>query len=116
MGVWTAEVHVEGRAGALLLDSVTMRPIDLPLFDDVEQAERFLGWAHDQGAPDVRALHPEVLDALHRMWRELEMPGPMAEDDLEGRLAASVAQVRVRRVVAEATRDAEDVGRVPPRR
>lgn len=75
MGIWIGTVTVEHREGAVLFDSVTMRPIGLPLFDSEEEADTFLAYAYSLEFDDVRAMSQESLDRLHTEWCRAGKPG-----------------------------------------
>jgi|SRR6185312_4903332 len=71
MGIWVLEGEMDGsREGAALVDSVTMRPLWLPVFDGVEAAEDFLAFSRREGVRDLRTLGPQEADALHTRWLE----------------------------------------------
>lgn len=78
MGIWTCEVDTlgdDGRTRGMLLDSCSMRPLPLPLFDSTDAAEGFLEYAEHRGFHDVRRLEPEQLDDLHSQWIASGSPG-----------------------------------------
>jgi hypothetical protein len=70
MAIWNCELTVGRMTRAVLIDSVTERPLNLPAFDDKYAAERFLAYAHERGCRDVRALTGAELEALHAGWRD----------------------------------------------
>ena len=59
------------RERAVLVDGSTGRPLALPMFEEEEEAEGFLGYAQADGVRDVRALGPRELDDLHSRWMRL---------------------------------------------
>lgn len=87
MSVWTmvaTELDADGETverGAFLLDSVTMTPIALPLFADVEDAEAFLEW---YGGADIRRSPWEMVVKARKDWyeaRELDRCANYEADD-----------------------------------
>jgi hypothetical protein len=68
MALWIVEGTVEGRDCAVLVSSDTERPLNLPLFADLEEAEEFLAFAKEGGCADVRRLSGEELEAVHDKW------------------------------------------------
>ena len=56
------------RSGAVLIDSVTERPMTLPLFDCSDAAEDFEAFARDEAKQDIRSIEPRRLDELHTQW------------------------------------------------
>jgi len=70
MGLWTCVIDEDSDAAgcALLLDSVTMRPLALPLFRSERDAESFERYAAEQDYPELRSLSAYALDRLHTAW------------------------------------------------
>jgi hypothetical protein len=74
MGIWILEGDVGGNdPRAVLLDSVTERPLNVPSFGSREQAQSFLDFADSRGVIDVRRLDDEELDTLHTRWVRTRM-------------------------------------------
>lgn len=75
MGIWILEGDVGGNdPRAVLLDSVTERPLNVPAFGDREEAQAFLDYADSQGVTDVRRLDDDELDRLHTRWVVQRVP------------------------------------------
>jgi hypothetical protein len=78
MAIWIVEGSTDDEGldtRALLLDSVTERPLHLPAFQDREQAETFLAFATGEGVSDVRRLEDGPLDDLHTRWARTQQVG-----------------------------------------
>ncbi len=70
MTIWVLAGDVDGMERAVLVDSVTERPFNLPAFESSEAAECFLDFVATRVA-DVLRVNSAVLDALHTAWLEL---------------------------------------------
>jgi hypothetical protein len=59
-----------GPERAALVNSVTERPLALPMFEDREDAEAFLRWCSGVGyrGRSLERLNPAELDACHTRW------------------------------------------------
>ena len=68
MGIWIGVADFGGLERAVIADSVTERPLALPMFGSTRQAESFLYFAERRGIRDVRAVDSELLDQLHSDW------------------------------------------------
>lgn len=70
MGIWTLTGEVDGGPleRAILIDSVTERPLALPAFDCRDDADAFVAWLSAESGSDPRALSAAVLDAWHTRW------------------------------------------------
>ena len=78
MAIWIVEGGTDDEGldtRALLLDSVTERPLNLPAFQDREEAETFLVFAVGEGVSDVRRLDDGPLDELHTRWAKAQQAG-----------------------------------------
>lgn len=67
--IWIGEFAIGSMVRAVLVDSVTEKPLPLPCFESTEQAEGFMSWAEDEGVTVGQipfATH--TLDALHSLW------------------------------------------------
>ena len=82
MGLWTVDAEELGDK-VFLLDSVTMKPLSVPLFESLSEAEGFLRFAAEQGIDDVRRCSPDSLDRLHDAWHAAGRPtwDPDDEED-----------------------------------
>jgi len=56
-----------GERKAFLFDSVTEKPLPLPLFESHDDAANFCTWFTEKHG-DPRAAHPTVLDLAHTLW------------------------------------------------
>jgi hypothetical protein len=70
MGIVVLSGDMDGLDRAVLMDSVTERPLALPSFEGAEDAENFLGFAMTRSRVDIRALSADALDGLHDAWIE----------------------------------------------
>jgi hypothetical protein len=70
MGVRILEGEYDGGPGerAILVDSVTERPLALPMFECAADAEGFLRWFLAEGHGDPRGATFAVLDLAHTLW------------------------------------------------
>jgi hypothetical protein len=66
--IWNCEFTIGLMTRAVLIDSVTERPLPLPCFEDEFAAGGFLAYAAACGISDVRALNGAELEALHGRW------------------------------------------------
>jgi hypothetical protein len=81
MGTWSATVECDGTEYGLLFDSVTMRPLALPLFHGgIDEAEAFERFALRSGVPDLRALSAAELEGL---FARFVVEGPGEDEDEE---------------------------------
>ena len=84
MGLWTGVVDVGlDSERAVLIDSCSMRPLNLPLFDSVEQLDGFLLFAKSNGFDDVRRTDDTTLNNLHTQWIRAGAPEARDPDDGE---------------------------------
>lgn len=69
MGVWVLAGELDGgpEERAILVDSVTMRPILTPLFECRDDAENFLQWFLKEHG-DPRGKPTALLEVAHAVW------------------------------------------------
>lgn len=65
MSIWTGTVDFGGIERAIIIDSVTERPLAVPAFSDEDDAMRFLLFCEEMDVGDVRSLGA---DSLHKLW------------------------------------------------
>jgi len=84
MGIWVVEVNAFELDRAIIVDSVTERPIPLPMFRNVNEAYGYMDFAAANGFDDVRGLGPYTLNALYDRWIAAGSPVAVDEDDGDG--------------------------------
>ena len=57
-----------GRTRAVLVCGCSGRPVNLPTFDDWDDAESFLVFAREHGIRDVRGASDVDREAMHTLW------------------------------------------------